>query len=265
MKLLLTSDLHRDGSKLLWILDDATSHDAVIVAGDMLDIFSNTPPSEQTVGAIRWRNAVLSEGRSFAWCSGNHDFFNGDHTPMKAASPLWMQEVPSSQKSIGDGETRVLVVGEDRIAITTIPWPVHGGDLQVNGGTVSYHEFVTEILHEGQQLQREMPWIVLCHEPPIETPLATTYDAPEAKYARLLIESSRPDFSIHGHVHQAPMSPGGLWIWQLGATICFNAGQADKGERPHHIILELRSRTDWTATWHGCGRTLRAESSGQAN
>ena len=42
MRLLLTSDLHRDAKKLLWLLDEAPNHDALFVAGDLLDIFSNT-------------------------------------------------------------------------------------------------------------------------------------------------------------------------------------------------------------------------------
>ncbi len=41
MTLLLTSDLHRDGTKLLWLLDEAPAHDALFVAGDLLDMFSN--------------------------------------------------------------------------------------------------------------------------------------------------------------------------------------------------------------------------------
>jgi hypothetical protein len=171
-----------------------------------------------------------------------------------------MQESPSSATCVGDGETRILEADGERIAITSLPWPVHGGDVFVNGRTISYHEFVRDLLREGKRLQSEMPWIVLCHEPPGETPLAATYTAMEADFARRMIEASQPDFSLHGHIHQAPTTPGGLWIWQLGPTVCFNAGQSLPGEPLHHILLELRGRGDWTAVWHGGGRTLRAES-----
>ena len=261
MRLLLTSDLHRDGAKLLWLLDGAPQHDALLVAGDLLDIFSNTGMSEQTSGALRWRDAVLKSGKAFAWCSGNHDFFHGDHTPTSAASPLWMRESPSTKKDVTDGESRVLQVGNGTVAITTLPWPVHGGYVLVNGHTVSYHEFVLDLLREGKRLQTDMPWIVLCHEPPGETPLAATYFAFEADFARKMIEAAQPDFSIHGHIHQAPTAPGGSWIWQLGKTVCFNAGQSDSGEPLHHILLEWRKRGNWTAIWNGAGRKLRAESS----
>jgi hypothetical protein len=30
----------------------------------------------------------------------------------------------------------------------------------------------------------------------------------------------------------------------------------------HHILLDWRGTGDWTATWSGAGRTLRAESKG---
>lgn len=264
MRLLLTSDLHRDGAKLLWLLDGAPQHDALLVAGDLLDIFSNTPISEQKSAALRWRDVVLNSGKAFAWCSGNHDFFYGDHTPTSAASPLWMRESPSTKKYATDGESRVLQVGDDKIAITTLPWPVHGGDVLLNDHTVSYHEFVRDLLQEGKRLQADMPWIVLCHEAPGETPLAATSVAFnvafEAVYARKMIEAAQPDFSLHGHIHRAPTAPGGSWIWQLGKTVCFNAGQSDSGEPLHHILLEWRKRGNWTAIWSGAGRKLRAES-----
>ena len=263
MRLLLTSDLHRDGAKLLWLLDEAPQYDALLVAGDLLDIFSENSFEEQKTGPLRWKDVVLKSGKSLAWCSGNHDFFNGDHTPMVAASPLWMTETPSSKKYVTDGESRILQVGVDKVAITTIPWPVHGGDVLVNARTISYHEFVRDLLREGKRLKTKMPWFVLCHEPPGNTPLAATYIAFEADFARMMIESGQPDFSLHGHIHQAPTSPGGAWIWQLGTTICFNPGQSDLGEQPHYILLDWRSRSDWTAIWQGGGRTLRAESGAQ--
>jgi len=262
MRLLLTSDLHRNGKKLLWLLDEAPGHDALVVAGDLLDIFSNTGFTDQKSGALRWRDAVLKSGKSFAWCSGNHDFFHGDHTPMAAASPLWMRENPSTKSFVTDGETRLLQTTRGNLAVTTIPWPVHGGDLVLDGYRTTYLDFVKRLLHSGRKIKEEegVPWIVLNHEPPGGTPLSATYSAPEADFGRRLIEAAEPDFSLHGHIHQAPTAPGGSWIWQLGPTVCFNAGQSAPGEPLHHIVLEWRGPGDWTATWNGAGRTLRAES-----
>lgn len=261
MRLLLTSDLHRDGKKLLWLLDEAPEHDALLVAGDLLDIFSNTGFTDQKSGTLLWRHGVLNARKSFAWCSGNHDFFNGEHTPMAAASPFWMCEQPSTKNCVTDGESRILETRGGCLAISTIPWPVHGCDLVFNGYRTTYIDFVRGILKTGRKIKEEesIPWIVLCHEPPGGTPLSANYSAPEADFARRIIEASEPDFSLHGHVHEAPTSPGGSWIWQLGPTVCFNAGQSPPGEPLHHILLEWRGPSEWTATWSGSGRTLRAE------
>jgi Icc-related predicted phosphoesterase len=73
-----------------------------------------------------------------------------------------------------------------------------------------------------------------------------------------MIKASEPDFSVHGHVHQAPTAPGGSWIWESEKTIAFNPGQSPRGESPHYILLELRGPGDWSATWHGIGRELKA-------
>jgi predicted phosphodiesterase len=175
MRLLLTADLHRDPAKLRWLLEEAPAHDAILVAGDLLDIFSDTGFVEQKSQALIWRQSVLISGKSFAWCSGNHDFFHDVNTPMRAASPLWMRETPSSPTSLTDGETRVLKAGGERIAVTTFPWPVHGGNVFVNGSYVSYLDYVDGLLRQGKKLQREgLTWILLCHEPPANTPLSPT-------------------------------------------------------------------------------------------
>jgi len=262
MNLILTADTHRDGKKLLWLLDDAPNHDGLLVAGDLLDIFSATGFDEQAASARRWRDAVLETGRSFAWCSGNHDFFHGEDTPMACASPLWMQESTLNNRCITDGESRLLKVGDEQLVVTTIPWPAHGGELIVDGRRITYLGFVKDLLSRGRTLREEnaVPWIVLNHEPPATTPLAAGYDAPEASFARRMIEAAQPDFSLHGHMHEEPTASNGCWIWQIGKTISFNPGQSLPGEPLHHISLAIRGPGDWTAVWYGANRMLRAES-----
>jgi len=261
LKLLLTSDLHRDGAKLLWLLDHAPAHDALFVAGDLLEIFSKTEFAEQSAAAIRWRDEVLANGKSFAWCSGNHDFLEGDRTPMLDASPLWMKQTPSSETCISDGESRLLQVGSERIAITTIPWPVGPDSLIVSSKPTGFANFVTGLLREGRKLRNteHVPWFVLWHEPPGGTPLSVSNAGPEADFARRLIEATEPDFSLHGHIHHAPTATAGTWIYRLGTTVCFNPGQSLEGQPPQFVLLEWSGEGDWTALWHGDGRILRAE------
>ena len=262
MKFLLTSDLHRDGAKLLWLLDHAPAHVALLVAGDLLEIFSKTELAEQSAATIRWRDEVLANGKSFAWCSGNHDFLEGDRTPMLDASPLWMKQTPSSETCISDGESGLLQVGIERIAITTIPWQIGQGSLIVNSKPIGFANFVMSLLREGKKLHaaEHVPWFVLWHEPPGGTPLSIPNAGPEADFGRRLIEATEPDFSLHGHIHHAPTAAAGTWICRLGRTVCFNPGQSLEGQPPQFVLLESRGEGDWTAQWHGDGRTAIAHS-----
>lgn len=264
MRLLLTADIHRDEAKLRWILESAPAHDALLVAGDLLDIFSSASFVEQKSKIVRWKSGILARERALAWCSGNHDFFDAEHTPMAAASPRWMREAPSTKTFVADGESRLIETAGGRLAVTTIPWPVHGGQVVIDGYRTDFFGFATSLLRKGKLLQTEecVPWIVLCHEPPDNSPLVGDYVAAEAVFTRRLIESAEPDFSLHGHVHEAPDSFDGSWIWRRGFSAHFNAGQSGAGEDPNYIILDLNGRDGWSATWSGFGKIERAKSSG---
>lgn len=256
MRILLTSDIHCDKTKLHWFLEEAPGHDALLAAGDFLDIFSKTDFAEQKAELLRWKSSVLARNRAFAWCSGNHDFFQDLRSPMSGASPLWMKESSSSKFFLSDGESGLLDVAGGRIAVTTLPWPVQGRDLTLNGYRTTYLNFTKSHLRKGKKLQVEesVPWIVLCHEPPSESPLSAGCAAnPEVDFARKMIEDAEPDFSLHGHVHQAPTTAGGNWIWQHGKTICFNAGQSEARKPPHFVLLDWKAPGDWTAEWFGEG------------
>ena len=242
MRLILTSDLHRDGGKLLWLLEEAPPYDALLIAGDMLDIFSKTSFPEQTSGALRTRQAFINSGKSIAWCSGNHDFSPDGKAPISGASPMWMREQPSTETQLGDGESRLLAAGGERIVVTTIPWKAQ----ECSGIT-------GRLLSEGKQLRSEngVPWIILYHEPPQGTPLAASSDTSGGTFSRRLIEEAKPEFSLHGHIHTAPMVPGGSWMGRIETTVCFNAGQSLAGEPLHYVLLDLRWPGNWTAEWHG--------------
>jgi Icc-related predicted phosphoesterase len=255
MKLLLTSDLHRDAKKLSWILENAPAHDAVLIAGDMLDIFFNTAMRMQIEGAHLYRDAQLAEDRWLVWCSGNHDFYLGENTPMDEGSPAWMRE-GEAEKFVRDGETRQIGNGADSVIVTTVPWPVPGNKIVVQGAKISYLDQVKSLLHEGHRLREKLarPWILLHHEPPIETAISAGYDMAEAAFSRRLLEAAGPDFSIHGHIHEAPHRTGGSWNDVVGRTVCFNAGQSAPGELPHAVLLTVEGVGKWRAEWISEGR-----------
>ena len=75
--MLLTYDLHCDNSKLGWILERAGDFDAILVAGDLLDILRPAGCEEQQDEILRWKTDLLATGTPLAWCSGNHDFSMG--------------------------------------------------------------------------------------------------------------------------------------------------------------------------------------------
>lgn len=250
MKLLLVSDLHRDGKKLLWLLEEAPAHDALVVAGDLLDIFSNTATRLQIEGTQRYRDAILEQDRWLVWCSGNHDFPAGEKTTMDQASPAWMRE-GDAPNFVRDGETRRIGAGDDSMIVTTLPWPVKADDILVDGASVSYLEHIKALLHTGHSLREETraPWMILHHEPPAETAISAGYDAAEAAFSRRIIAAAGPDFSVHGHIHEAYRHEAGGWFDRIGRTACFNAGQTPPGHLPNAILLETKSDGEVSTQW----------------
>ena len=97
MTLLLTSDLHLHSAKLLHLLNEAPIYDAMLVAGDHLNIFAESGLDEQSEKVLRWRNQIIAASKSFAWCSGNHDFLYDIDTLMEGAAPQWMRGQPSTK------------------------------------------------------------------------------------------------------------------------------------------------------------------------
>lgn len=250
VKLLLVSDLHCDPAKLDWIAEHASAFDLVSVAGDLLNIFMPADSSWQEWMILKWKARVLASGASLIWCSGNHDFFHGEDSPILRASPQWM--CGSESGFVDDGKTALLRTRSGTIAVTTIPWPVTGADVSVGGRFVPYVDYVASLLEAGKKFQADYPWLVLFHEPPLETRLCVDYAAMEGRFARQLIEKWEPDWSLHGHVHESVANPDGDFFDRLGRTTCFNAGQSPEGDEPHCIILHLDG-CDWRAKWTGAG------------
>ena len=93
----------------------------------------------------------------------------------------------------------------------------------IDGLRTSYQDFTRKLLQKGKKLQTEeaVSWIVLCHQLPRETQLCGNATSIEADFVRRMIEGAEPDFSLHGHIHQAPTNIGGSWIWQKGGNHLF--------------------------------------------
>lgn len=139
--------------------------------------------------------------------------------------------------------------------------------LIVNDKPIGFANFVMRLLREGKELQatERVPWFVLWHEPPGGTPLSVPNAGAGADFARRLIETAQPDFSLHGHIHHAPSASAGTWIYRLGRTVCFNPGQSLCGQPPQFALLEWHCGGGWTAQWYGDGRTTIASSENLEN
>lgn len=220
------------------------------MAGDLIDIFQMDEAATHKENMLRWRNAVLNRGKGFAWCSGNHDFCPAEE--LLELTPPWMHGAASSAAVVTDAETGHLALGAGGVIVSAIPWT---GQVE----PVMHLNAAKNILREAKrlQLQKRAPFLLLFHEPPNRTPLAMGHDPLEMDFCRRMIEAAEPDFSLHGHLHEATDGRTRGWIGRIDNTICFNAGQSAPGEPPHYVLLDWRGPERWTAHWSGRGRKER--------
>lgn len=222
MRILLASDLHYALPHFDWIASVADSVDAVVLAGDHVDIVSPVDVDTQIV-ALRATLADLASRTRLLVCSGNHDLNARDANGEKAAD--WLGPLREVGAAV-DGDT--VEVGDT--LFTVIGW--WDGPLA--------REAVEERLAAVNTRGRRWVWIY--HSPP-HGPLAWTgskhFGDPEIT---AWIERFRPAAVLMGHIHQAPFTPEGAWMDQLDGTLLFNAGK-QIGPVPAHIEIDLDAGT----------------------
>jgi predicted MPP superfamily phosphohydrolase len=72
MNILLVADLHYALKQFDWVLSVAADHDAVVIAGDLLETASVVPLDAQVVVVSEYLRRLAGITRVFV-CSGNHD------------------------------------------------------------------------------------------------------------------------------------------------------------------------------------------------
>ena len=72
MNILLVADLHYALKQFDWLLSVAEDHDAVVIAGDLLEVASVVPQAAQILVVTEYLRR-LSEKTRVLVCSGNHD------------------------------------------------------------------------------------------------------------------------------------------------------------------------------------------------
>ena len=237
MRVLLTADLHYSLPQFDWVQQAAADFDAVVLAGDLLDIASPVPVSGQLVAVLKHLEQ-LSHQTTLLVSSGNHDLTTRNENGEKTAS--WMDQV----RRLGipcDGASLQI----DGFFVTICPW--------WDGPRAC--ETVAEQLATAAPTRGDS-WIWLYHAPPSDSP---TSWAGRREYGdehlRRWIEQYQPTAVFCGHIHNAPFLDRGAWDDRIGDTWVFNAGR-QIGPVPCHVVLDTDERT---ASW----RSLAGEQSRQ--
>lgn len=230
MRLLLVADLHYRLPHLDWVAGVAADYDAVVLAGDHVDIASPVSVEVQ-IAALKVGMSDLATRSHLVVCSGNHDLNTRNASGEKTAD--WLAPLREVGAAV-DGDT----VDIDGVVVTVLGWwdgPAAQAELEAQLAAVA----------TGGR-----PWIWVYHSPP-HGPLAWTGsrhfgDPVIAEW----IERWRPTAVLMGHIHQAPFTPEGGWIDRLGETWLFNAGK-QIGPVPAHIELDLDAGTArWSSFDH---------------
>jgi Icc-related predicted phosphoesterase len=238
VKLLITADLHYNLRQFDWVLSQASAYDAVILAGDLLDLGSSLSHEVQTVVVERYLLKLRQMGRILA-SSGNHDAEPqqaraGAGSELSSYAAQWMQHL--SRDGIEVDGLCVSLGGEIKVSIC--PW----------------WETREQQEQSYRQLQRDREvaarqWIWIHHVPPDQTPVSWTgkLHQGEPVLSEWMAEFE-PDFVFCGHIHAAPFRSGGSWNIKQGKSWVFNAG-CELGAVPTHLVVDLDAgRVAWNSS-----------------
>lgn len=224
MRCLVVADLHYSLPQFDWVLNAASQFDAVIIAGDALDIGSAVDFRAQIVVVRKYLQMLASKTRVIL-CSGNHDLDARDETGEKISR--WIGDVGGLGVA-HDGDS--LTIGDT--FFTVCPW-WDGPRVKAQIG-VQLQEAAAA--HRGR-------WIWIHHAPPANSPTSWAGARFQGDVELVQwIESYRPDIVLSGHVHQSPFTRDGSWFDKVGDTWVFNAGH-QFGSPPAFIALDLDAGT----------------------
>lgn len=223
VKLLLVSDLHYALKQYDWTASVADRFDAVVIAGDHLDIAGQLDGGVQVVVILKYLKR-LAERTKVIISSGNHDLDTRDASGEKIAS--WMRKA----RLLGiptDGDSVVL----DDTLVTVCPWWDGPAAKQ------QVHDLLTR-----DAMKPKRRWVWVYHAPPEGSP--TSWNGKRSFGDLALTEwisACAPDIVLTGHIHEAPFKNGGSWADRIGRTWVFNCGR-QIGPVPTHIAIDTGAR-----------------------
>lgn len=228
MKILITSDLHYRLKQFDWLVNQAGDYDAIIIAGDLLDIGSYLDLDVQITVIKKYLIKIAAQTPVLV-CSGNHDG-NTKNQANEFVAP-WLQEAKQDNLYVDGDDVRF---GD--ILISIFPWW---------DGEVTKAE-VIEQFKKSNLLDRNQ-WIWIYHAPPDQSP--TSWQGKRFigdNDLNIWIDQYHPDLVFCGHIHESPFKRGGSWVDHIDKTYIFNAGSYI-GDIPAHIVLDSEVNT---AYWH---------------
>lgn len=233
MKILIVADLHYALKQYDWLKSVAADFDAVVLAGDLLEIASSVERRAQIVVVRAYLEELVERTRVIV-CSGNHDL--DSRNPEGELTARWIEDL-SAIGVLGDWGS-VTVEGT---LITVCPWW---------DGEVTREEIGRQLAADAEKPRDR--WIWVYHAPPAESPVSWSGRRHHGDTALTdWIRRYEPDFVLSGHVHQSPFVEGGSWADRLGRTWVFNTGQ-QIGPTPANIALHLtHGEAIWTSL-EGC-------------
>jgi Icc-related predicted phosphoesterase len=227
MRYLVASDLHYEFRQLDWVAEQAGDFDAVVLAGDHLDVGGRVELAAQ-ISMVQAYLARLADQTQVIANSGNHDL--------------------SVRRPDGEKTAGWLAVTDDRVATDGACISVGGDLVSVCGwweGAATLGELEAQLERDSQR-RSDGPWIWVYHSPPDDSP--TSWGGQRHfgdTVLNRLIGDYGPDIVLTGHVHDSPFRPEGSWHDRLGETLVLNAGR-HVGALPAHLILDT---ADGSVEW----------------
>lgn len=227
MKCLLVSDLHYTLKQYDWVYSVASEFDAVVIAGDHLDIVAVAAKEAQIVVILKYLQRLAGRTRLLV-SSGNHDLTSTNDVGEKVAK--WLPRARATGAAV-DGDCLEV----DDTLFTVCPWW---------DGPLGREEVGAQLARDADR--RKNGWVWVYHAPPDQSPVSWIGQKHLGDaYLVERIRQYQPDIVLTGHIHQSPFRKGGSWADRLGRTWVFNAGR-QIGPCPTHVIVDTdANRAMW--------------------